>query len=201
MILKGNQRANGGDLAVHLMNEFDNERVHVAQVRGAVAADLKGAFAEFEAVAMGTKCTQPLYSLSINPSQPISRSQYEEAIEAIEQKLGLRLSPRAGRHAHSGLKGRKQAQSTARASGSAVIPRKVASSRKVNSKRFGRTVPFPVRPYIRYCFTRNTENKNTLDITTFSIHCSCHRCQSICLEMQRKTAQPTTPFKNNVTEV
>ena len=31
MILKGNQRANGADLAVHLMNAFDNERVHVAQ--------------------------------------------------------------------------------------------------------------------------------------------------------------------------
>lgn len=94
MILKGNQRANGGDLAVHLMNEFDNERVHVAQVRGAVASDLKGAFAEFEAVAMGTKCTQPLYSLSINPSQPISRSQYDEAIEMIETRLGLSGQPR-----------------------------------------------------------------------------------------------------------
>lgn len=94
MILKGNQRANGGDLAVHLMNEFDNERVHVAQVRGAVAADLKGAFAEFEAVAMGTKCTQPLYSLSINPSQPLSQVQYDEAIEMIETRLGLSGQPR-----------------------------------------------------------------------------------------------------------
>lgn len=94
MILKGNQRANGADLAVHLMNEFDNERVHVAQVRGAVASDLKGAFAEFEAVALGTKCTQPLYSLSINPSEPISRAQYDEAIESIEQRLGLSGQPR-----------------------------------------------------------------------------------------------------------
>ncbi len=94
MILKGNQRANGADLAVHLMNAFDNERVEIAQVRGTVANDLKGAFAEFEAVALGTKCTQPLYSLSINPSQPISRTQYDEAIEAIEQKLGLSGQPR-----------------------------------------------------------------------------------------------------------
>jgi hypothetical protein len=94
MILKGNQRANGADLAVHLMNAFDNERVHIAQVRGAVASDLKGAFAEFEAVASGTRCTQPLYSLSINPSQPISRAQYDEAIEVIEQKLGLSGQPR-----------------------------------------------------------------------------------------------------------
>ena len=31
MILKGSQRANGGDLAVHLMNEFDNERIELAQ--------------------------------------------------------------------------------------------------------------------------------------------------------------------------
>lgn len=94
MILKGNQRANGADLAVHLMNAFDNERVHIAQVRGAVAADLKGAFAEFEAVASGTRCTQPLYSLSINPAEPISRAQYDEAIEAIEQRLGLSGQPR-----------------------------------------------------------------------------------------------------------
>lgn len=94
MILKGNQRSNGADLAVHLMNTFDNERVHIAQVRGAVASDLKGAFAEFEAVASGTKCTQPLYSLSINPSQPISRAQYDEAIETIEKRLGLSGQPR-----------------------------------------------------------------------------------------------------------
>lgn len=94
MILKGNQRSNGADLAVHLMNEFDNERVLLTELRGTIATDLKGAFAEFEAIASGTKCTQPLYSLSINPSQPMSPAQYEEAITAIEDKLGLTGQPR-----------------------------------------------------------------------------------------------------------
>ena len=73
MILKGSQRAGAQDLATHLSNEYDNERIEVAQVRGTVAGDLHGAFAEFEAVAAGTRCVKPLYSLSINPSAPLSR--------------------------------------------------------------------------------------------------------------------------------
>ena len=68
MILKGNQRAGGTDLATHLMNAFDNERVEVAQIRGTVADHLHGAFAEYEALAAGTRCKEPLYSLSVNPS-------------------------------------------------------------------------------------------------------------------------------------
>lgn len=95
MILKGGQRANGGDLAVHLMNAFDNEQVELAQVRGTVADDLPGALAEFEAVARGTKAREYLYSLSINPPSPLSREQYLEAIDAIESRLGLSGQPRA----------------------------------------------------------------------------------------------------------
>lgn len=95
MILKGNQRGNGGDLAIHLMNGYDNQRVEVAQVRGTVATDLMGAFAEFEAVAAGTRMMQPLYSLSINPSAPLTRADYDEAIRTIEDRLGLTGQPRA----------------------------------------------------------------------------------------------------------
>ena len=95
MILKGSQRANGADLAIHLMNALDNEEVEIAQVRGAVAGDLFGAFAEFEAVALGTRAQQPLYSLSINPSAPLTREQYLEAIALIEKRLKLAEQPRA----------------------------------------------------------------------------------------------------------
>lgn len=49
MILKGNQRTGGRDLATYLSNEYDNERIEVASVRGTVADDLHGAFAEYEA--------------------------------------------------------------------------------------------------------------------------------------------------------
>lgn len=95
MILKGSQRANGADLATHLMNICDNERVEIAALHGVVADDLHGAFAEFEAIASGTKAREPLYSLSINPSAPLTRPQYEEAIAAIEDRLGLAGQPRA----------------------------------------------------------------------------------------------------------
>ncbi len=54
MILKGNQRGGGQQMAAHLMNSFDNERVEIADVRGAVAQDLSGAFAEWAAEARGT---------------------------------------------------------------------------------------------------------------------------------------------------
>jgi hypothetical protein len=84
---KGNQRSGGDDLASHFMNIYDNDEMALAQVRGTVAQDLHGALAEFEATATGTRCQQPLYSLSINPSQPMSRDQYFTAIERIEDRL------------------------------------------------------------------------------------------------------------------
>lgn len=95
MILKGSQRGHGDDLATHLMNALDNERVEIAEVYGAVADDLHGAFAEFEAVASGTRAKQYLYSLSINPSAPISREEYFEMIDIIEARMGFTGQPRA----------------------------------------------------------------------------------------------------------
>lgn len=95
MILKGSQRGHGDDLATHLMNALENERVEIAEIYGAVADDLHGAFAEFAAVASGTRATQYLYSLSINPSAPLTREQYIEAIASIEDRLGLTGQPRA----------------------------------------------------------------------------------------------------------
>jgi len=95
MILKGNARSGGSDLATHLLNAYDNERVELADLRGTIADDLHGAFAEFDAIASGTKAKKPLYSLSINPSEPLTREQYFEAVEAIENKLGLTDQPRA----------------------------------------------------------------------------------------------------------
>ena len=95
MTLKGSARSGGSDLATHLLNAYDNERVELADIRGTIADDLHGAFAEFEAVASGTKAQKPLYSLSVNPSEPLTRKQYIEAVEAIENKLGLTEQPRA----------------------------------------------------------------------------------------------------------
>ncbi len=95
MILKGNARASGSDLATHLLNAYDNELVELADIRGTIADDLHGALAEIEAIGSGTRAQKPLYSLSINPSEPLTREQYFEAIDAIETKLGLQGQPRA----------------------------------------------------------------------------------------------------------
>ena len=98
MILKGNQRGGGQQLAAHLQNSFDNERVEIADVRGSVAQDLSGAFAEWAAEARGTKCTKFLYSLSLNPYQPngrLTREQYLELLERTERSLKLVGQPRA----------------------------------------------------------------------------------------------------------
>jgi hypothetical protein len=98
MILKGNQRGGGQQMAAHLMNSFDNERVEIADLRGAVADDLSGAFAEWAAEARGTKCDKFLYSLSLNPDQSqghLTREQYLELLERTERSLKLVGQPRA----------------------------------------------------------------------------------------------------------
>ena len=98
MIPKASQRAGGQQLATHLLNAIDNERVEVLALRGAVARDLHGAFAEWEAAASGTKCRKYLYSLSINPDpqqRKLSRQEMTEFIRRVETTLGLAHQPRA----------------------------------------------------------------------------------------------------------
>src|ERR1700728_1975330 len=98
MILKGNQCSGGQQLAAHLLNSFDNERVEIVDVRGAVAQDLSGAFAEWAAEARGTRCQKFLYSLSLNPDQTqghLTRAQYLELLERTERSLKLVGQPRA----------------------------------------------------------------------------------------------------------
>jgi len=99
MIPFGSQRALGQDLATHLMNTHDNERMELVDVRGSVAKDLHGAFAEWEIQAHAlTRCKNYLYSLSINPDPaqgPLTREQYDDYITRVENKLGLEGQPRA----------------------------------------------------------------------------------------------------------
>ncbi|CAE7593683.1 unnamed protein product [Symbiodinium microadriaticum] len=100
MIPFASQRGGGADLATHLQNAADNEHVEVADIRGAVAKDLHGAFAEWEAIAHClTRCEKYLYSLSINPWDKVngqmSRGQYRDYIDRVEDRLGLAGQPRA----------------------------------------------------------------------------------------------------------
>ena len=98
MIPKGNQRGGGQQLATHLLNSYDNELIEIADLRGAVASDLHGAFAEWRAQSKATKCRKYLYSLSVNPDHrqgPFAREQYYDFIARVEKKLGLANQPRA----------------------------------------------------------------------------------------------------------
>jgi hypothetical protein len=99
MIPKASQRGLGQDLATHLQNAYDNEYVEIAEVRGAVARDLHGAFAEWEVCAHAmTGCRNYLYSLSVNPDpaqRALTRPEYWDYIERVEGKLGLSGQPRA----------------------------------------------------------------------------------------------------------
>ena len=110
MILEGNQRGGAKNLALHLMKE-ENERVEVHELRGFVSQDLMGALTETYAISRGTKCTQFLYSLSLNPplNENVSIADFEAAIDKAEKELNLTGQPRAivfhekegRRHAHA----------------------------------------------------------------------------------------------------
>ncbi|MCI2808940.1 relaxase/mobilization nuclease domain-containing protein [Eoetvoesiella caeni] len=110
MILKGSQRSGARQLAVHLLNERDNEHVEVHELRGFASDDLVSALREAEAVSRGTRAKQFLFSLSLNPPprERVTVEQFERAVDAAERKLGLDGQPRAivfhekegRRHAH-----------------------------------------------------------------------------------------------------
>lgn len=111
MILKGNERGYGAELARHLMNARDNDHVSLHSLKGFVADDLFGAFAEAEAISQATQCQKFLFSLSLNPppDEEVSVEQFEQAVAHAEAQLGLSGQPRAivfhekngRRHAHA----------------------------------------------------------------------------------------------------
>ncbi len=110
MILEGNERAYGAELARHLLNPRDNDHVTVHAVEGFLAQDLFGAFAEAEAIATGTRCKKYLFSLSLSPPPlaSVSVATFEATIATVERELGLSGQPKAvvfhekngRRHAH-----------------------------------------------------------------------------------------------------
>lgn len=99
MIPFASQRGSGQDLATHLLNAHENEKVVLAHLRGAIAQDLHGAFAEWQLQADTlTNCRNYLYSLSINPDPEqgnITTEQYLDYIARVETALGLSNQPRA----------------------------------------------------------------------------------------------------------
>jgi hypothetical protein len=110
MILVGSQRGGPRQLAAHLLNDRDNDHVALQEIRGFMAPDLNSAMAETVAIAKGTRCRQPVFSLSLNPPKDgqASIDDFMDAVERAETALGLQGQPRAvviheksgRRHAH-----------------------------------------------------------------------------------------------------
>jgi hypothetical protein len=110
MILKGSQRGGSGQLALHLMNDRDNDHVTLQELRGFMSDDLAGALDEAHAMSMATQCRQFMFSLSLNPPKDAQCSveDLQAAANRAEEVLGLGDQPRAliihekrgRRHAH-----------------------------------------------------------------------------------------------------
>jgi len=96
MLLKGNSRGGSRQLALHLMNGEMNEQVQLHEIRGFVAENVMGALNESYAISKGTQCKKFMYSLSLSPPQDefVKIAAFEQAIEKIEQSLGLNEQPR-----------------------------------------------------------------------------------------------------------
>jgi hypothetical protein len=110
VILKASERGDAPQLARYLLALRDNDHVELHELSGFVAEDLRGAFAELEAIARGTRCKNHLFSMSFNPPQhaQVTIDEFDKAVAKVERKLGLAGQPRAivfhekdgRRHAH-----------------------------------------------------------------------------------------------------
>jgi len=110
MILKASQRGGAGQLANHLLKTEENEHVEIHEISGFMSDNIHDAFQEIYAVSRGTKCSQFMFSVSLNPPQTenVPVEYFENALAKIEKETGLEGQPRAivfhekegRRHAH-----------------------------------------------------------------------------------------------------
>jgi len=110
MIIIASQRGGAAKLAAHLLNDRDNDHVELYEISGFMSETLDDALQEVRAQAMGTRCNQYLFSVSLNPPEKerVETDVFEQAISRIEERMGLQDQPRAivfhekegRRHAH-----------------------------------------------------------------------------------------------------
>ncbi len=110
MIIIASQRGGAARLAVHLLNDRDNDHVELFEISGFMAETLPDALQEIHAQAMGTRCNQYLFSVSLNPpeTEKAGTDVFEQAISRIEERMRLQDQPRVivfhekegRRHAH-----------------------------------------------------------------------------------------------------
>ncbi|MGE0565856.1 MAG: relaxase/mobilization nuclease domain-containing protein [Pseudolabrys sp.] len=96
IIINGGSGCAGGWWAQHLENDEKNERVAVVEFQGLSADNLPDAFREMEGLAAGTRAKNYFYQANINPQpgEELTPAQWREAVDTLEQNLGLSGQPR-----------------------------------------------------------------------------------------------------------
>jgi hypothetical protein len=96
VIIKGMARGRARQLAAHLLRSDQNESVKLCEARGTLASDVAGALEELEARGRAGRSKAPLYHASLSPEAafPLRGEQIRQAVDLLEEKLGLCGQPR-----------------------------------------------------------------------------------------------------------
>jgi hypothetical protein len=112
MVIRGNTRGNGRQLADYLITQAENERIHILDVDGRENADddyLRNTILSMDAMAELTKAKKGLYHAQINPAMGEDKNMdWYKAADILAAELGLEdqrrvivLHEKKGRtHAH-----------------------------------------------------------------------------------------------------
>jgi Relaxase/Mobilisation nuclease domain len=97
MVIKGESVAGATRLDAHLKRTDTNEEMRVLELKNVAADDVRGALKEMEAIASACpNCEKPFYHASINTraDERMTPEQREQAIDRLENELGLTGQPR-----------------------------------------------------------------------------------------------------------
>lgn len=92
MIIKGGSHSGRG-LGIYLLQD-KNERVEVWGVRGDIQRPIPDLINDWRSDAFGTDCQKPLYHAQLNPNRPLTREEWNTAIDLFEQEMGFTQQPR-----------------------------------------------------------------------------------------------------------
>ena len=92
VVIKGKSRSGAAQMAQYAEAKGkDNESSRIVEIRGTSAQDVRGAFAEMDAIAKGSKCGQFLYHAQIVPEKGtyLTPQQWNRNVNTLEKELGL----------------------------------------------------------------------------------------------------------------
>lgn len=97
MIAKGNLHAHGRTLAKYLLASKDGEHAELMELRGFAADNLRDAFLDVQIQAEATRATKPFFHAYVRlpAGEELTREQWHEIADRIEQRLGFEGQPRA----------------------------------------------------------------------------------------------------------